>query len=236
MMVRAARALAVASLAAVAALAPELSASAGGASNFYGIAIWENASKNNNAHVRVQVVSGYASDWLDGGFTEQTLWEGTDNDTTCKYWVEVGYTYGISHTADLAFYWAYMSPTNGYKSYRINNFQPIVGDWYDLNVAFASNISGQAWNVYIDGQLALNYPDNQPAQDPYNAPYSKCIETGAESTSPNSSLKDAISNQLQWQDPSSGQVNNTWPGSSILQVSPAYAYWLTAHWTVMDGM
>ncbi len=116
------------------------------ASHYYGEGELTAASTATN------YLGGY-SQWLtpakytttdSGGFTEETIWVGTQNSST---WAETGLTMGWStSTTDWTMYWAEFTPT--YNEYKVTTISPgATGTNHRYQIQYDSY---KKWGVYID--------------------------------------------------------------------------------------
>ncbi len=84
---------------------------------------------------------------IDGGFTSQVLWVGTQNSTSISTWVEVGLTKGWKGNNNVwTMYWAENTPT--YNEYQVTSILP--GSAGTLHHYQAQYDAWNTWGVYID--------------------------------------------------------------------------------------
>ena len=210
---------------AVSCLANPMNARAQG-QRWYGAATWYYADTNLGSHTDMLVSSGSCYDWSSGGFVEQTLWQGTNNDPTLNYWVEVGYTYGWKNQNILTFYWADNRPSGGgYNEHQITDITPPLWTSYDMQIYWYHT----EWLVVLNGVYDEGASTNNPASG-------KALATGVESTSSASSMSGADSNSLSYDKSGSGWVSGWGSGTTLRQDSPAWAYWTLTDVNLTDGI
>jgi hypothetical protein len=193
-------------------------------SHYYGIALWQNAPQNNGAYTDMYVSSGSAADASSGGFIEQTLWEGTDNQPSSgTYWVEAGYTYGWGNQNILSYYWADNRPTYGYYQHQVTSVTPSVGSWMPVEIQY---LGSNAWGVY------LNF--SKVGTSTYNPPYSENMSTGSEATSSSSTLAGAYSSGLEYKTLNGSWTSSWGSGAGLVCYTPANVSWVTTYKEIKD--
>ncbi|MGH2409324.1 MAG: hypothetical protein ACRDGS_03035 [Chloroflexota bacterium] len=212
-----------AALLAVCVLASPEAANASGP-RWYGVAAWYNATTNIGSHVDMYVSQGSCVDWASGGFIAQVLWQGTDSNSGLNDWVEEGQSYGFDGKNISTFYWADNRPGIGYREHEITDIRPSVGSTYDVEIYWYTT----NWIITLNSSV-----EGDSTSNPL---YGKALETGLESTSPNSSMPYASSFRLSYRTSGSGWVTGWGNGTGIIQNSPAFAYWNLQNVNLNDGM
>ena len=193
---------------------------------WYGVAAWYNATTNLGSSTDMLVVSGTCADWnINWGFVASVLWQGTNNDTGLNYRVEEGYTYGWQGQNILTFYWADNRPNGGgYHEHPITDITPSQYSTYNMEIFWYHT----NWLVTINSVDEGNSTNN-PA-------YGKALETGTESTSSQSVLNSAESNNLAYDKSGSGWISGWGGATQLISNAPAYAYWNIADVNLIDGI
>jgi hypothetical protein len=78
----------------------------------YGVAYWPNSSTNYGSTGNIEFHCLYDGS-PSNSFTDEELWNGTDNSGNLAYWVEVGGAYGYPNGATRYWFWADNRPNGG---------------------------------------------------------------------------------------------------------------------------
>jgi hypothetical protein len=169
-------------------------------SHCYGIAAWYNAPPDNGSGGDLYLNCLYSGN-PGTDFTDEELWQGTDNSTGLNYWVELGGTYGWPDGASRYWFWADNRPNGGGYHAHYPGGTLSLGTSYRVGVTWAGNnrwaVQGPSWSAVSTG-------------NPFSG---RAMETGAEITD---NTAHAVGNiqDLYYLD-TAGDLNAGWSGASI---------------------
>lgn len=154
------------------------------AANLHAIGLLDAGSTASNylgAYAKWATPSTYTT--VDGGFTAQVLWVGTQNDA--YRWVEVGLTKGwAGNNSTWTMYWAEFKPA--YSEYRVTAVSPgATGAKHSYQVQYDSF---NTWGAYIDYKKVGT--SSQAAGTMW-------VDTGAEATSSSNTLTATFPSYMQ---------------------------------------
>jgi hypothetical protein len=174
-------------------------------SHCYGVGAWYSAPADNGSGGDIYFNCLYSAD-PSSDFTDEELWQGTDNSTGLDYWVELGGTYGWPNGGSRYWFWADNRPNGGGYHAHYPGGTLSLDTTYFVGVTWAGN---NRWDVQGPTWSALST----------NNPFSgRAMETGAEITN---NTAHAVGNiqDLYYLD-TAGDLHSGWSGASIQPPSP----------------
>jgi len=173
-------------------------------SHCYGVAAWYNATPDNGSGGDIYFNCLYSGN-PSTNFTDEELWQGTDNSTGLNYWVELGGGFGWPGGANRYWFWADNRPNGGGYHAHYPGGSLSLDTTYFVGVTWAGNnrwdVQGPTWSA-----LSINNPFS-----------GRSMETGAEITD---NVAHAVGNikDLYYLN-TSGDLFAGWPGASIVPPS-----------------
>lgn len=204
---------------------------------------WYNAPWNQAVYTSVDVANGQVTNYAQGGFIAQVMWEATNNQGDPGInWVEAGYTYGFSNQNVLTYYfadgrpcgsWGCSSLVFDYHEHRVTSVTPSTGGAMPIQITY---VGGNSWDVLFNGQIQTATGSSGTVST-NNPPYSGGMACGIENSGNNGAnnfLIGSSCNGLKYWDLSGNPHNwgGTNPSSGTSAVVENYcggsAYWLSA--------
>jgi hypothetical protein len=173
-------------------------------SHCYGVAAWYSAPPDNGSGGDIYFNCLYSAN-PSADFTDEELWQGTDNSTGLSYWVELGGAYGWPNGASRYWFWADNRPNGGGYHAHYPGGTLSLDTTYFVGVTWAGSntwdVQGPTWSA-----------------ESVNNPFSgRAMEAGAEITN---NTAHAVGNiqDLYYLD-TAGDLISGWSGASILPPS-----------------
>lgn len=183
-------------------------------SHCYGVATWFGAPADYGSGGNIYMACMYTAD-PSTDFTDEELWQGTDNATGLSYWVELGGSFGWPNGATRFWFWADNRPDGGGYHAHYPGGTLSLGVYYALEAFYDG---GNIWSLIGPGWTGTS--TNNP-------PSGKSMEAGTEITN-DVAHADGHINMLYRLDTSYDTVTG-WSGASIQAPDPPVTsvYWVS---------
>jgi hypothetical protein len=177
-------------------------------SHCYGVAAWYSAPPDNGSGGNIYFNCLYSGD-PSSDFTNEELWQGTDNSTGLDYWVELGGSYGWPNGATRYWFWADNRPAGGGYHAHYPGGTLSLDTSYFVGATWAGN---DKWDVQGPTWSAVS------SSNPYSG---RAMETGAEITD---NTAHAVGNiQDLYYLNTAGDLYSGWSGASIQSHSSIFS-------------
>jgi hypothetical protein len=174
-------------------------------SHCYGIAYWPNSSTNYGSAGDIYFHCLYDGS-PSNSFTDEEMWNGTNNSGNLAYWVEAGGAYGYPNGATRYWFWADNRPNGGLYHEHYPGGSISLNTFYKIEFLFEGS---NTWNVMGPG-WSQNSTSNPPA--------GKSLEAGTELESNDARSVGKI-DSLEWFDTSYGS-HAGWSGATLKDIGP----------------
>jgi hypothetical protein len=184
-------------------------------SHCYGVATWFSAPTNLGSGGNIYFGCLYSAN-PSTNFTDEEMWQGTDNSAGLGYWVELGGSYGWPNGATRYWFWADKRPNGGGYNAHYPGGTLSLGVYYAIEVVYQGNNRWEALGPGWNGTSTNNPPSG------------KALEAGAEITD---NVAHAVGNinQLYRFDTSYDAIYG-WSGATIQPWNPPMTdvYWVSS--------
>ncbi len=178
------------------------------ANHCYAIAYWFNTPRTHGSGGTLYSHCLYNAN-APNYFTDQEIWQDTDNADNFQYWVEGGAQYGYNE-ATRHWFWADNRPNGGGFNIHFPSLSFSLDTNYGIGFVYAGN---NEWQVTLGSQNVGTSTANPPS--------GLALEAGTEITTNTTRSVGHISNL--WYSNTSGVVTNGWSGAGVHGGGPATA-------------
>lgn len=190
-------------------------------SHCYGVATWFGSPASYGSGGNIYFACLWTAD-TGTDFTDEELWQGTDNSTGLSDWVELGGAFGWPNGANRYWFWADNRPNGGGYHAHYPGGTVSLDEYYALEVIYDG---GNAWSAI---------GPNWTGASTNNPPSGEALEAGTEITN-NVAHADGHINMLYRLDTSYDTVTG-WSGASIPAPDPPVTdvYWVSSAHNDLD--